>query len=83
MVEKKNVCMIVNTIFWEECGERNIIKAQNSKSLKAVMHGWGQLPGGRRLQGVMSIITNHNFGFAHYGVAEPRHPEPGLPGVLL
>lgn len=47
------------------------------------MHGWGQLPGGRRLQGVMPIITNHDFGFAHHGAAEPRHPEPGLSGVLL
>lgn len=47
------------------------------------MHGWGQLPGGRRLQGAMPIITNHDFGFAHHGAAEPRHPEPELPGVLL
>lgn len=45
------------------------------------MHGWGQLPDGRRLQGVMPIITNHDFGFALYGTAEPGHPEPGHPGA--
>lgn len=70
-------------ILW---GGSKVLEAQNSKSLKAaiISDAWlGQLPSGRRLQGVMPIITNHDFGFAHYGPAEPRHPEPGHPGSLM
>lgn len=60
-----------------------VIESSHRRPGQAVMHGWGQLPSGRRLRGAMPIITNHDFGFAHHGAAEARHPQPGLPGVLL
>lgn len=42
------------------------------------MHGAGQLPGGRELQGVMQIITNHDFDSTHHATAEACYPKPVL-----
>lgn len=42
------------------------------------MHGTGQIPGGRELQGVMQLITNRDFDSAHHGTAQACYPKPVL-----